>query len=218
VTRLAPLLPQVLLGLPGRRAATGQAVGERSYVLGPDTAAAADEPHPAVGPGDRLLKVPGRRQAAEYPVRRLPVAGLGVDPDGPGEVAADDLDRRQARLGLGPAPLLFPPGPGWRSSAGWRTCQDPGPATWRYRLRLVPWHDRLMLQLLGFIIDCPDPMKLAAFYSQMTGHAIMEGSGDDMAGITFGEVDLAFQRVEDYRPPRPRRRTLPASGTTFATG
>ena len=23
-----------------------------------------------------------------------------------------------------------------------------------------------------------------------------------MAGITFGEIDLAFQRVEDYRPPR----------------
>jgi Glyoxalase-like domain len=59
-----------------------------------------------------------------------------------------------------------------------------------------------MLQLLGFIIDCPDPMKLADFYSQVTGRAIREGSGDDMAGITFGEVDLGFQRVEDYRPPR----------------
>jgi hypothetical protein len=59
-----------------------------------------------------------------------------------------------------------------------------------------------MLQLLGFIIDCPDPMKLAAFYSEMTGRAIMEGSSDNFAGITFGEVDLAFQRVEDYRPPR----------------
>jgi predicted enzyme related to lactoylglutathione lyase len=64
------------------------------------------------------------------------------------------------------------------------------------------WHDRLMLQLLGFIIDCPDPMKLAAFYSEVTGRAIMEGSSDNFAGITFGEVDLAFQRVEDYRPPR----------------
>ena len=59
-----------------------------------------------------------------------------------------------------------------------------------------------MLQLLGFIIDCPDPMKLAAFYSGVTGRAIMEGSSDNFAGITFGEVDLAFQRVEDYRPPR----------------
>jgi predicted enzyme related to lactoylglutathione lyase len=64
------------------------------------------------------------------------------------------------------------------------------------------WQDHLMLQLLGFIIDCPDPMKLAAFYSQVTGRAIREGSSDDFACITFGEVDLAFQRVEDYRPPR----------------
>jgi predicted enzyme related to lactoylglutathione lyase len=72
----------------------------------------------------------------------------------------------------------------------------------RYRLRFALWHDRLMPQLLGFIIDCPDPIKLATFYSQVTGRAIMEGSGDSMAAITFGEVDLAFQRVEDYRPPR----------------
>jgi hypothetical protein len=49
-----------------------------------------------------------------------------------------------------------------------------------------------MLQLLGFIIDCPDPMKLAAFYSRVTGRAIREGSNDDFAGITIGEVDLAF--------------------------
>jgi hypothetical protein len=33
----------------------------------------------------------------------------------------------------------------------------------RYRLRPALWRDRLMLQLLGFIIDCPDPMKLVAF-------------------------------------------------------
>jgi predicted enzyme related to lactoylglutathione lyase len=59
-----------------------------------------------------------------------------------------------------------------------------------------------MLQLLGFIIDCPDPMKPAAFYSEVTGRALMEGSYEDFAAITFGEVDLAFQRVDDYCPPR----------------
>ena len=59
-----------------------------------------------------------------------------------------------------------------------------------------------MLQLLGFIIDCPDPMRLAAFYSDVTGRALMEGSSKDMAVISFGEVDLAFQRVDDYRAPR----------------
>ena len=85
-----------------------------------------------------------------------------------------------------------------RASAGWS-------ARGRRRLALsVPalWQDRLMLQLLGFIIDCPDPMKLATFYSRVTGRAVMEGSGDDMAAITFGEVDLAFQRVAHYRPLR----------------
>lgn len=59
-----------------------------------------------------------------------------------------------------------------------------------------------MLQLLGFIIDCPDPMRLAAFYSEVTGRDLMEGSSDNSAGIPFGEVGLTFQRVEDYRPPR----------------
>jgi predicted enzyme related to lactoylglutathione lyase len=59
-----------------------------------------------------------------------------------------------------------------------------------------------MLRVLGFIIDCPDPMKLAAFYSEVSGRDILEGSGDSMAAISFGEVDLAFQRVENYRPPR----------------
>jgi len=64
------------------------------------------------------------------------------------------------------------------------------------------WQDRSMLQLLGFIIDCPDPMRLAAFYSEVTGRDLMEGSSDNAAGIPFGEVGLTFQRVEDYRPPR----------------
>ena len=71
-----------------------------------------------------------------------------------------------------------------------------------------------MLQLLGFIIDCPDPMKLAAFYSQVTGRAIMQGSSDDFAAITFGEVDLAFQRVADYRPPRWPDGETPSSTTS----
>jgi hypothetical protein len=67
---------------------------------------------------------------------------------------------------------------------------------------LALWHDRLMLQLMVFIIDCPDPMKLAALYPQVTGRPLVEGSGDAMAGISLGDVDLGFQRVGDYRPPR----------------
>ena len=67
-----------------------------------------------------------------------------------------------------------------RVHGGWSSGQGTCPALWQ---------DRLMLQLLGFIIDCPDPMKLAAFYSEVTGRAIMEGSSDNFAGITFGVED-----------------------------
>ncbi|TMR90915.1 VOC family protein [Nonomuraea basaltis] len=59
-----------------------------------------------------------------------------------------------------------------------------------------------MLQLTDFIIDCPDPMKLAAFYSEVTGRPIKKShSPDNWAGIAFGAIELAFQRVENYRPP-----------------
>ncbi len=71
------------------------------------------------------------------------------------------------------------PGPGFHGP--WRVVVGTGQCS-------ALWQDRLMLQLLGFIIDCPDPMKLAAFYSEVTGRAIMEGSSDNFAGITFGET------------------------------
>ncbi|WP_199040123.1 VOC family protein [Glycomyces salinus] len=58
-----------------------------------------------------------------------------------------------------------------------------------------------MLKLTDFIIDCPDTMKLAAFYAEVTGRAPKEDSTELWAGIPFGEVELAFQRVEDYVPP-----------------
>jgi predicted enzyme related to lactoylglutathione lyase len=59
-----------------------------------------------------------------------------------------------------------------------------------------------MLRLTDFIIDCPDTMKLAAFYSEVTGRPVKEGSDAHWAGIQFGEIELAFNRVEDYRAPR----------------
>lgn len=58
-----------------------------------------------------------------------------------------------------------------------------------------------MLKLTDFIIDCPDPMRLAAFYAEVVGRELTATSDDRWAGIDFGEVELAFQRVEDYRPP-----------------
>ncbi|MEU4190480.1 VOC family protein [Kribbella sp. NPDC026611] len=59
-----------------------------------------------------------------------------------------------------------------------------------------------MLRLTDFIIDCPDAMKLAAFYSEVVGVAVKEGSNENWAGIRFGEIELAFVPVEDYRAPQ----------------
>ncbi len=59
-----------------------------------------------------------------------------------------------------------------------------------------------MLRLTDFIIDCPDTMKLAAFYSEVTGLPVQEGSTEDWAGIRFGDIELAFIRVDDYRAPQ----------------
>ena len=36
----------------------------------------------------------------------------------------------------------------------------------------------------------------------MTGRRLVEGSSEQMALLSFGEVDLAFQRVDDDRAPR----------------
>src|SRR6266550_7560716 len=79
----------------------GQPVGESPDVAGPGAAASADELSPVAGPGDRLLEVFAGRQAVEDPVRRPPVARLGVDADRPGVVTADGLDRVQGQPGVG---------------------------------------------------------------------------------------------------------------------
>ena len=59
-----------------------------------------------------------------------------------------------------------------------------------------------MLRLTDVIVDCPDTMALAAFYSAVTGCPVREGSDEHWAGIPFGELELAFIRVEDYRAPQ----------------
>lgn len=58
-----------------------------------------------------------------------------------------------------------------------------------------------MLRLTDFIIDCPDTMKLAAFYAEVTGLEIKPGSDDFWAGIRFGGFELAFYRDDDFKPP-----------------
>ena len=58
-----------------------------------------------------------------------------------------------------------------------------------------------MLRLTDFIIDCPDTMALVAFYSEVTGQPVKEGSSENWAGIQMVDIELAFTPVEDYRSP-----------------
>lgn len=54
-------------------------------------------------------------------------------------------------------------------------------------------------------LDCPDPRALAAFYGALTGWSIdPEESDDDHDWVQLHSdqgATLAFQRVEDHRPP-----------------
>ena len=59
-----------------------------------------------------------------------------------------------------------------------------------------------MLALTDVIIDCPDTMRLAAFYAAVTGRPVKEGSNEHWAGIALGPIELAFTRVHDFRAPQ----------------
>ena len=59
-----------------------------------------------------------------------------------------------------------------------------------------------MLRLTDFIVDCPDTMTLAAFYSEVAGLPVKKGSNEHWAGIQLGQIELAFTPVEDYRAPQ----------------
>lgn len=53
-------------------------------------------------------------------------------------------------------------------------------------------------------LDCPDPVPLAEFYAALTGWTIREqpdGDPDWLQLVSPGGATIAFQRVDDYRPP-----------------
>ncbi|MEU4574886.1 VOC family protein [Nonomuraea sp. ATR24] len=52
------------------------------------------------------------------------------------------------------------------------------------------------------VIDCPDPKKLADFYSRLFGWPVIYDE-DDWVVLkdTGSSMRLAFQRVGDFRPP-----------------
>ncbi|MFI5907749.1 VOC family protein [Dactylosporangium sp. NPDC051541] len=53
-------------------------------------------------------------------------------------------------------------------------------------------------------LDCADPGALADFYQAVTGAARAYDDADQVAlePVTPGGINLCFQRVADYRPPR----------------
>ena len=57
-------------------------------------------------------------------------------------------------------------------------------------------------RLYEVVIDCPDPKALAGFYQQLTGLDELFAEDDWVTLGRGGEVRVAFQRAEDYQPPR----------------
>ncbi len=56
-------------------------------------------------------------------------------------------------------------------------------------------------QLSGFALECPDPVALAAFYSQVTGWPVVFSSPECCSIGDRDDFHLSFQRSVDYRPP-----------------
>jgi predicted enzyme related to lactoylglutathione lyase len=52
-------------------------------------------------------------------------------------------------------------------------------------------------------LDCPDPHALARFYGAITGWGLRDDEDDDEWAqlVSTGGATIAFQRVDDYRPP-----------------
>ena len=72
------------------------------------------------------------------------------------------------------------------------------------------------------VIDCPDPLALEGFYSELLGLPITYTSDDWVVVATNDTTSgLAFQRAPDHRPPawpdppRPNRSTSTSWSTTL---
>jgi hypothetical protein len=53
-----------------------------------------------------------------------------------------------------------------------------------------------------FVLDCAEPGPLAEFYRSVTGWEVTYSDADSVYLGDGGAVQLAFQRVAGYRPPR----------------
>jgi hypothetical protein len=50
-------------------------------------------------------------------------------------------------------------------------------------------------------IDCPDALRLADFYSSILGGDLVPGDDDDWVELHTPTGKLAFQQIDDHRPP-----------------
>ena len=70
--------------------------------------------------------------------------------------------------------------------------------------------DRSLMTLSAVTLDCADPVALAAFYERASGLALVDGSGEDFAGLRGPDgFFLGFQRVADYQAPEWPGQTQP---------
>ena len=60
----------------------------------------------------------------------------------------------------------------------------------------------MIKKLQAVALDCADPVRLATFYAELLGGQVVVEDPDWVEVVGFGGTPLAFQRVDDYRPPR----------------
>ena len=68
------------------------------------------------------------------------------------------------------------------------------------------------------VVDCPDPRQLAEYYAEVLGMRINEDDGGWVViGDEPGQRQVAFQRVDDWHPPKWPALTIRSKCTsTFA--
>jgi len=61
-----------------------------------------------------------------------------------------------------------------------------------------------VVRIRSTVIDCPDPQRLAEFYRDLVDGELLKPDPDDDWYVVsvHGRHRIAFQGVEDYRPPR----------------
>ncbi|GAA4819479.1 VOC family protein [Nocardioides caeni] len=53
-----------------------------------------------------------------------------------------------------------------------------------------------------FVLDCPDPTRMAEFYGALLGWPPKVATDGGWATISSGEHHIHFQRVDDFRAPQ----------------